>query len=264
MPYSREGFTDVVQRFIKKDFDKKVLAPFFSSAKKLYTPTLMVPPMLSSMGPLAYGEPDIPGCVFLIHYEGEIVYPEDLTFRFRGSSGDVLFVGIDRKLVLNACWNPDEATYCSWYLGKGPDHRKHMLGLKTGAVGEWITLKAGEPRRIDILMGENPGGGMLAMLVVEVQGVEYERNSYGAPILPAFKTAEPTRDLLDAIYANLPVGEVCMTNGPVFSDYHTGKGGSGAAVNQAPVEQKPRPAPVKISALTSSSSFISRTAAAAS
>jgi hypothetical protein len=84
-------------------------------------------------------------------------------------------------------------------------------------------------------MGENPGGGMSAMLVVEERGVEYERNSYGAPILPAFKTAEPSRDLLDAVYVNLPVGEVCMTNGPVFSDYDT-------RVSYSSREDEPEPA----------------------
>jgi hypothetical protein len=52
-----------------------------------------------------------------------------------------------------------------------------------------------------------------------VEGVEYERNRQNGPILPAFKTAEPSRDQLDIIYNQLPEGEICLTNGPVFRDY---------------------------------------------
>jgi len=57
------------------------------------------------------------------------------------------------------------------------------------------------------------------MLLVEVQDVEYERNRQNGPILPNFKTAEPSLDLIDAIHADLVPGEACVTNGPVFRDY---------------------------------------------
>ncbi len=59
------------------------------------------------------------------------------------------------------------------------------------------------------------------MLVVEVEGVEYEKGRQGNPILPIFKTAEPSLDLIDAIYTDLVPGEACVTNGPVFCDYNT-------------------------------------------
>jgi hypothetical protein len=52
-----------------------------------------------------------------------------------------------------------------------------------------------------------------------VEGVEYEKNGQGGPILPMFQTAEPSRDLLDAFYRELIPGEVCFTNAPVFRDY---------------------------------------------
>ncbi len=92
------------------------------------------------------------------------------------------------------------------------------MGNNRAVVGDWITLKAGVPRKMEVLLGDN-GGEACAMLAVEVKGVEYERNRQGGPILPAFKTSEPSHNLLDSIYKDLPVGEICLTNGPVFSDY---------------------------------------------
>ena len=56
------------------------------------------------------------------------------------------------------------------------------------------------------------------MLTVEVEGVEYEKNKQNGPILSMFKTAEPSHDLIDAIFKGLVPGEASVTNGPVFYD----------------------------------------------
>lgn len=83
-------------------------------------------------------------------------------------------------------------------------------------------------------------------LAVEVQGVEYPKNRQGGPILPAFKTAEFSRDLLDAIYNELPEGEICLTNGPVFCDYDISDGemDDAAAAEPLPVaESVPQDSP---------------------
>ncbi len=226
--FDRSMFADVVLNFLRAGFDPEVLSKYYSSPNKLYTPYIMVPPTLSDLGPLAYGEPDIGGYLFLIHYTGVLVYPEDITFRFVGSSGDVLFAGLDGEVVLNAAWWSNEDLYCPWYKGSASSHRTHMLGFQRAAVGEWITLKAGEPRRIDVLMGEDPGGGFSAELLVEEKGVEYELNDCGAPILPIFKTSELSLDMMDVIYYEMVEDEACLTNGPVFCDFDSSRKSSPA------------------------------------
>jgi len=94
------------------------------------------------------------------------------------------------------------------------------MGNNRSVVGDWITLEAGVPLPMEILIGDN-GGVASFFLAVEVEGVDYERNRQGGPILPAFKTAELSRDLLDVIYKELIEGEISLTNGPVFCDYDT-------------------------------------------
>jgi hypothetical protein len=72
---------------------------------------------------------------------------------------------------------------------------------------------------MEVIIGEVPGGTFSAMLTVQVEGETYERNRQGGPILPMFKTTEPSRALQDIIYAELIQGEASVTNGPVFRDY---------------------------------------------
>jgi len=63
------------------------------------------------------------------------------------------------------------------------------------------------------------GGQSTFMLLVEVKGVEYERNRWGSPILPAFRTARLSQDMLDLINKKLAPNVASLTTGPVFNDY---------------------------------------------
>ncbi|RKX43790.1 MAG: hypothetical protein DRP64_07700, partial [Verrucomicrobia bacterium] len=72
---------------------------------------------------------------------------------------------------------------------------------------------------MDVMFGEWGGGIVAALLTVEVKGEEYEKNNQGGPILPAFKTTELSRDVIDEIQQYLPENEASLTNGPVFRDY---------------------------------------------
>jgi hypothetical protein len=86
-------------------------------------------------------------------------------------------------------------------------------------IGDWITLEPGAPKDMEVIIGEVPGGAFCSMLLVEVEGVEYERNRQNMPILPIFKTMEPSLDLIDAIGEHLTPDEASITGGPIFCDY---------------------------------------------
>ena len=224
IPYATQTSFDAIKRFVKDGFNPSRFARFYSSPKKLYATTIQMSPIPSSMGPLAFDEAETVGCLFMVHYTGQLVHQEGITFRFRGSSGDGLVVGVDGEVVLDANWMGQEGLYSDWQITDA-DHRKHLLGIQEAAVGDWITLEPGVPHQLDVLVAEIPGGGFSAQLVVEEKDIEYERNSRGAPILPIFKTAELSLDLMDAIYIDLVEHEVCLTNGPVFNDYGSRKRG---------------------------------------
>ncbi len=223
IPMSWDSFLHELKEFVHKDWRPSTISRFYRSPKKLYATTFMVPSTLSMLAPTAFGEPDTLGYFWAVHYKGQLVYPEDITFRFRGEADDIMLVRVDGKLVLVGCiLQPGHVDFsrdiAPRWQSHSADSRKHN-GFE---VGDWISLKAGEPLDMEVLIGEVPGGVFRAKLVVEVKGVEYEENIRGTPIFPVFKTSELTRDLHESIVANLMEELVNLTNGPVFCDYDTG------------------------------------------
>ncbi|RKX35890.1 MAG: hypothetical protein DRP64_19050, partial [Verrucomicrobia bacterium] len=138
---------------------------------------------------------------------------------------EAMVVRVDGKTVLNAAYprrgGPlDTAMLTPMWQTSSPDSRRYWMGVHLSVVGDWITLKAGEPLDMEVLIADVTGTALQAILCVEVEDEEYERSrDRGGPILPLFKTAPPSLDMIEAIHADLDPGDACATNGPVFSDF---------------------------------------------
>lgn len=225
IPMDPTQFTSELRRFVRDGFRTTRLAQFYRSPKKLFATAFMIPPVRSSVAPNAFGESETGGWCWMAHYKGPLVYHEDIKIRFWGNGDDVLVVAVDGEIVLSACW-PD-GDWGNWGISAiGGDWRsdaknnfRFYLGNNLSRIGDWIELKAGVPRQMDIMIGEVPGGAFSAMLTVEVEGEDYPKNRQGGPILPMFKTDEPSLNLIDEIYKNLVPDEAAVTNGPIFRDY---------------------------------------------
>ena len=57
-----------------------------------------------------------------------------------------------------------------------------------------MKLESGVPHRLEILCGENPGGLVGGVLLVEEKGAQYAHDPAGRPILPLFATSRPEAD----------------------------------------------------------------------
>jgi hypothetical protein len=234
---SPEQFVDELIKFNSSGWRKSKLARFYRSPKKLYATSITMPAIRSAMAPAAFGEGDTIGYAWMVHYEGQLVHHEDIKFRFWGHGDDVMVVRVGGKNVLNACW-PDEGRGTYLIGGKwqssASKNRQYYLGNNLAVIGDWIELKAGEPIDMEMIIGEVPGGAFCSYLLVEVEGEEYERNRQGAPILPIFKTEEPSLDVIDTIAQHLIQTEATITGGPIFKDYASSGGGPEPAPEQAP------------------------------
>lgn len=215
----QDTFRDAIRKFLSSDWNTSAWSKFYRSPEKRYPTHIMVPTMSSSVAPTAFGEDPGSGYFWVVHCKGEIVYREDITFRFWGVGDEILAVRLDKKVVFADIWHGDRDKYGNFWRNNDPQRKQYFLGYDTTMeVGDWVTLKANEPVDIEIIMGDN-GGLAALMLLVEVKGVEYERNDQGGPILPIFKTSSLTHDQVDRIYKDLAMGDACITNGPVFKDF---------------------------------------------
>ncbi|MEN8255376.1 MAG: hypothetical protein ABFR33_07900 [Verrucomicrobiota bacterium] len=239
-----------INKFFLRGWDFSVFARYYRSDKKLYSTGFVVPVTLSSLVPVAFGQKDDGdglGGLWLLHYKGQLVCPAShtngITFRFWAAADEFMAVKVDGNVVLAMdwlrgnyggkiipanMWNPDAA-----------ESRQYYKGGTACEVGDWITLEPGEAVEMEMITGGN-GGADHHILMVEEQGVEYELAKRGGPLLPVFRTTEFSHDKLDLIYKELPEGEMCLTNGPVFCDYDT----SGTSVSSIAPEE-PEPAAVE-------------------
>ena len=213
--YSTDEYRAAARKFLKSGWKTSVLARYYKSPKKRYTTTFMVPPVPSTIVPSIFDEPETEGIYWAIHYKGQLVHKDGITFRFVGVGDGAMVVRVDGEIVLGSGWND---IFEHVWRSSSADHNKYKMGSYWAGVGDWITLEPGVPLAMEVFMVEGGGEGCL-MLAVEEKGVEYERRAVGGPTFPAFKTAELSHDLLDAIYKYLVPGEVSLTNGPVFCDY---------------------------------------------
>ncbi|MDF7824739.1 hypothetical protein P4B35_12005 [Pontiellaceae bacterium B12227] len=218
-------FVGEVAGFVRSGWRPSRFSRFYRSPKQLYAGCFMVPPVKSSVAPAAFDEEETLGYCWLAHYKGQLVYHGDITFRFWGHGDDIMAVRVGGREVLVACWpgstwSPQESitSAAGGWQSSSAKSRTYSLGNNTAVVGDWITLKKGEPVDMEVVIGEVPGGTFCSMLTVEVQGVEYERNRQQAPILPMFKTTEPSRNLKDGIREWLTLDHADISGGPIFRD----------------------------------------------
>jgi len=235
IPMDPDMQLEVVRKFIASGWKPSKLVRYYQSPRNLYATSFMIPPVMSSIAPPLFGEPETAGYLWVVHYTGQLVHKEDITFRFLGVADQLMAVRVGGKEVVACMWNPDNVARIlpHWQSSSG-DNLKHRLVNAFAATGDWISLKAGVPLDMEVILGEGNGGGFSAMLAVEVKGEEYEINQYGDTIFPMFKTTAPSLDQLDALMEYLVPDAIDPTNGPVFCDYDTS--GQIAVGNPEPID----------------------------
>ena len=105
---------------------------------------------------------------------------------------------VDGRCVLDAYW-PMHDVYkrggVSAITGWKPDtsapefERHASFSGQNLTYGDWIVLEAGKPVRIDLVIGEEPGGVVGGILLLEEMGRDYEKDADGRKILPPFSTS---------------------------------------------------------------------------
>lgn len=174
-------YPKTIVQFINNGWDESVLSRFYRSTKPIYATQIWIPSISANEGPKAFGvDKYVKPSQWIIHYKGQVAPPRDGTYRFVGWADDQLVVSVNGKIALVS--NHPGVPLPGLSEGEGEPYRNPLRS------GHWLDLKANEPVDLDVLVGERPGGGFTALLMVEEKGKTYEMEG-GYPLLPIFQVA---------------------------------------------------------------------------
>ena len=204
---------DIVADFLKANCDRSKLSSYFKAPDTLYNSQMFVPIMQSAEGVKAFGvEKIVKSQAWIAHYKGKVSPPVSGSFRFIGFADDVLAVRINGQMLLDAS-----------FLGQVTSKKVREMKFSVGGPyptfmggkcqwmkeGSFTRLEAGKFYDMDIVIGECGGGWFSALLLFEQEGVTYQKDAKGNPILPVFRVADSK---LDPTQYTIPF----MTDGQIW------------------------------------------------
>ena len=156
-------YIDTVKRF-SKTWGKSILSSYFKAPQKLVNYQFVIPRMGAEAAPEAFGvEKECVPRRWIAYYAATIVPSRDIRFRFRGCGDDVLLVRCNGQNVLDGSLR-DYCKDVNTYTAKS---REDFSG------GKWLNMKKGVPVKMEIVIGECPGGQFYGFLCLEEEGVQY-------------------------------------------------------------------------------------------
>ncbi|HTJ78787.1 MAG TPA: PA14 domain-containing protein, partial [Rariglobus sp.] len=186
-----------VDNFVARNFSKSSLYKFFVAPDPLYTTQIFIPNMNAEDAPAAFSvEKLAKGKAWMVHYRGKISPPTSGTYRFVGLADDIMVVRMDGRLVLDA-----SLSNSTKFVFDKPNYGNLR-------VGKAMQLQSGQYYPIDIAISEAPGGRFYAYLFVQEDGVTYEKNPDGTPILPLFRVAPGNTEQVRGAPAFMPNGPI--------------------------------------------------------
>jgi len=189
-----KDYPNELKKFVNSGWNAANLERFFVGPNPLYTTQIFIPSIDANQGPLAFGLGGrVQPKMWVVHYKGNVVPTESGTFHFVGMGDDVLVVRFNNKIVLDAGFcSVTDHNPSTYYASAGLQLDPKMGFYKGLGKGDPVQVTGGQSYPIDILIGEWPGGQFKVFLMLEKEGVSYEKDAKGNPILPIFKLADST------------------------------------------------------------------------
>lgn len=190
----RDHFS-IIREYIERGFDESVLQRFYRVPEPLFASHIFHPRRNSTLALEAYdaGRYGVQPGTWAVHYRGRFSPPQNGRYRFITKAEAGMVVIVNRQVVSqNGFGNDHEIT-------RWRPSQRYNYGLPGNAasVGDWMDLRRGQSYPIEIFLGDGRVGNYQAMLLIEQEGVEYEKDARGNPILPIFTLAlsdEPMPD----------------------------------------------------------------------
>jgi hypothetical protein len=128
-------------------------------------------------------KPDSPGKWIAI-YKGDVSPPDSGTYHFVAAGDDDMIIRFNNQTVLFHCEHIEAPPEL-----KGEEYRYDGERLSY-ARSLPMAVEAGKTYPIEILIGDDIPREMFAKVLIEKEGVEYQHDGGGGPILPVFAVAQ--------------------------------------------------------------------------
>ncbi len=183
-PAPEADFFDVLSKFIASKYNPETLKEFYKAKNSLYATKFFIPTMQAEEGPKAFGlEKEVQPKAWFVHYSGSISPPQSGKYRFWGTGDDVMVVAINGTTVLDYTLDRQPSNW----MPKDPAASRRRDDGRPSA-GDWIELSDRETYRLDVIIGERPGGQFRAVLLLEQDGKKYDKDTDGSIIPAVFST----------------------------------------------------------------------------
>ncbi len=201
-------FYEELARF-NKGWNLSRLDAYFKAPKKKYATFFMIPNINSSEATEAFGVSEVVTPDFwAAYYEGHIAASETGHYRFCGYGDDILLVRINKRLVIDASFEPYKPDLHTNWTSDDEDNQKYPIDGDMMYHGDWFKMTKGRPVKMEVLIGD-VGGRCSSRLLIQKKGVKYREVSFSytkgkgedaetitgiRPVLPVFKTKEVPSD----------------------------------------------------------------------
>ncbi|MFC5051284.1 hypothetical protein ACFPK9_11765 [Rubritalea spongiae] len=188
-----DGFINSVKKFHDAGFNARGLRDHFKADKALFVRYIAIPLSDADDAPKLFDvEKEVKPSRWMVHYSGTIKSLEAGRYRFVGSGDDYIGASIDGEPRLVAPW-PRIAPRLKVEGANASSQPKHRGPYGPNFIyGSWFDLTEGQEFQLDIAIGENPGGKVGFVLLIEKEGERYRTSDNGAPILPPFSAGPLT------------------------------------------------------------------------
>jgi hypothetical protein len=212
-----DGVRDELKVIAAKGFRPRDFAKYFKAPRALYQTKFMIPLLAADKAPAAFEvDQHVQPRRWFVVYQGAVRAPKTGKFRFVGAGDDTLMVRINNRLVFDYGYtlgctgggagivsaenvekdknsdtiknfkrsSPMPVPNINYQYSSTPRINKDIGGV---AVGAEFPVTAGKTYPIEIILSEIPGGVFTSMLFIQEEGVTYEKDPAGYPILPIFR-----------------------------------------------------------------------------
>jgi hypothetical protein len=174
-----------MKKFVDSGWKQSVLSDYYKVRNAVASTMIFIPNIQAELGPRAFNVHNrVEPRMWMVHYTATVVPPESGTYHFIGAGDDMMLASIDNKLVLDRSWNVQ-------LKEMSQNFEYHYTGIPKGfGRSDAFTVEAGKEYKLDVAIGEMPGGKLFAFLFIEKEGVTPKTGPTGLPIFPVFRVAK--------------------------------------------------------------------------